>query len=195
MENAKKPAVFLPISLKPLSKYLVAQNGAFERQIAAILTHRRHFICRTLNLNSLSFLASLVTSTGSTNLARPAWRMLQNLQSFFHFFPTCQVRVTRFYQRCIARRFRHTRRLRRLRRLRLRRLLRRLLTSSRLQWALPDFMSSGSPGDGEGDGEGEASILFKFWATVSTSREWSMLHHHQSPQKMKKYTTTASHYR
>jgi hypothetical protein len=72
MENAKKPAVFLPISLKPLSKYLVAQNGAFERQIAAILTHRRHFICRTLNLNSLSFLASLVTSTGSTNLARPA---------------------------------------------------------------------------------------------------------------------------
>lgn len=86
----------------------------------------------------------------------------------YFFFPACQVRVTRFYQRCIARRFRHARRLRRLR---LRRLLRRLLTSSRLQWALPDFMSSGSPGDGEGDGEGEASILFKFWATVSTSRE------------------------
>ena len=69
MENAKKPAVFFQISLKSLSKYLVAQNGAFERQIAAILTHRRHFTCRTLNLNSLSFLASLVTSTGSTNLA------------------------------------------------------------------------------------------------------------------------------
>ena len=81
MENAKKPAVFLPISLKPLSKYLVAQNGAFERQIAAILTHRRHFICRTLNLNSLSFLASLVTSTGSTNLACPTWNILQNLRS------------------------------------------------------------------------------------------------------------------
>ena len=52
----------------------------------------------------------------------------------YFFFPACQVRVTRFYQRCIARRFRHARRLR------LRRLLLRLLTSSRLQWALPDFI-------------------------------------------------------
>ena len=89
MENAKKPAVFFQISLKSLSKYLVAQNGAFERQIAATLTFGRSYFPNTelKPLNHLKLvLAFLATSTCPTNVACPAWKLPKNLQFSFKLF-------------------------------------------------------------------------------------------------------------